>query len=111
MNSRKQSYFIYLLLFIAIVAMVYFNVKQQPNSQGPLTISEIAQQINEIQEATRESVTSISAIGDADGREYAPREVDQHAKLLREQLLSIQERRVPDPYGWISEVKPVVRPA
>ena len=45
MNSRKQSYFIYLLLFIAIVAMVYFNVKQQPNSQGPLTISEIAQQI------------------------------------------------------------------
>ena len=47
MNSRKQSYFIYLLLFIAIVAMVYFNVKQQPNSQGPLTISEIAQQIQE----------------------------------------------------------------
>jgi len=46
-NSRKQSYFIYLLLFIAIVAMVYFNVKQQPNSQGPLTISEIAQQIQE----------------------------------------------------------------
>ncbi len=45
MNSRKQSYFIYLLLIIAIVAMVYFNVKQQPNSQGPLTISEIAQQI------------------------------------------------------------------
>ncbi len=45
MNSRKQSYIIYLLLFIAIVAMVYFNVKQQPNAQGPLTISQIAQQI------------------------------------------------------------------
>ncbi len=45
MNSRNQSYIIYLLLFIAIVAMVYFNVRPQPNTQGPLTISEIAQQI------------------------------------------------------------------
>jgi cell division protease FtsH len=44
-NSRSQSYIIYLLLFIAIVAMVYFNVRQQPNSQGPLTISEVAQQV------------------------------------------------------------------
>ena len=45
MNSRNQSYIIYLLLFIAIVAMVYFNVIQQPKSQGPLTISQVAQQI------------------------------------------------------------------
>jgi cell division protease FtsH len=44
-NSRNQSYIIYILLFIAIVAMVYFNVKQQPNSQGPLTISQVAQQV------------------------------------------------------------------
>ncbi len=45
MKSRNQSYIIYLLLFIAIVAMVYFNVRHQPNSQGPLTISQVAQQI------------------------------------------------------------------
>ncbi|MBE3037976.1 MAG: ATP-dependent zinc metalloprotease FtsH, partial [Chloroflexi bacterium] len=38
---------IYLLLFIAIVAMVYFNVRQQPNAQGPLTISQVAQQIQD----------------------------------------------------------------
>jgi cell division protease FtsH len=44
-NSRNQSYIIYILLFIAIVAMVYFNVKQQPNTPGPLTISQVAQQI------------------------------------------------------------------
>jgi cell division protease FtsH len=44
-KPRNQSYIIYLLLFIAIVAMVYFNVKQQPNTQGPLSISQIAQQI------------------------------------------------------------------
>ena len=45
MNSRNQSYIIYLLLFIAIVAMVYFNIRQQPDAQGPLTISQVAQQI------------------------------------------------------------------
>jgi len=47
LKSRNQSYIIYFLLFIAIVAMVYFNVRQQPNSQGPLTINEVAQQIQE----------------------------------------------------------------
>jgi cell division protease FtsH len=46
-KSRNQSYIIYLLLFIAIVAMVYFNVRQQPNDQGPLTISQVAQQIKD----------------------------------------------------------------
>ncbi len=42
MNSRNQSFIIYLLLGIAIVAMIYFNIRQQPNSEGPLTINEVA---------------------------------------------------------------------
>jgi cell division protease FtsH len=46
-NSRNQSYVIYFLLFIAIVAMVYFNIRQQPDAQGPLTISQVAQQIQD----------------------------------------------------------------
>ena len=45
MKSRNQSYIIYLLLFIAIVAMVYFNIQKQPGAQGPLTISQVAQQV------------------------------------------------------------------
>ena len=45
MKSRNQSYIIYLLLFIAIVAMVYFNIQKQPSSGGPLTISQVAQQV------------------------------------------------------------------
>ena len=45
MKSRNQSYIIYLLLFIAIVAMVYFNIQKQPTAQGPMVISDVAQQI------------------------------------------------------------------
>ncbi|MDW8436176.1 MAG: ATP-dependent zinc metalloprotease FtsH, partial [Candidatus Caldarchaeum sp.] len=41
-NSRNQSFIIYLLLGIAILAMIYFNIQQQPQSQGPLTINEVA---------------------------------------------------------------------
>jgi cell division protease FtsH len=45
LNSRNQSYIIYFLLFIAIVAMVYFNINQKPNAQGPLFINQIAEQV------------------------------------------------------------------
>lgn len=54
-------------------------------------------------------VCPISAIGDADGREYRPAVIDREARLLRERLLAIQERRAPDPHGWIREVAPLVR--
>ena len=54
-------------------------------------------------------VCPISVIGDADGRQYQPAKVDERAPLLREQLLAIQERRAPDPYGWITEVAPLAR--
>ena len=47
MNSRNQSYIIYLLLFIAIVAMVYFNVRQQTDAQQPLTINQLASLIQQ----------------------------------------------------------------
>ncbi len=45
MKSRNQSYIIYLLLFIAIVAMIYFNIHQTPSSQGPMTLDKVAQQV------------------------------------------------------------------
>jgi len=46
-NSRNQSFIIYLLLGIAIVAMIYFNIKNQPESQGPLTINQVAALVQE----------------------------------------------------------------
>ncbi len=55
-------------------------------------------------------VCPISVVGDADGRQYPPAVVDERARELRERLLAIQERRVPDPYGWIREVPRLVPP-
>jgi branched-chain amino acid aminotransferase len=55
-------------------------------------------------------VCPISVIGDTDGREYRPAVIDERARTLRERLLAVQERRAPDPYGWISEVAPLTRP-
>ncbi|MBN2386009.1 MAG: ATP-dependent zinc metalloprotease FtsH [Anaerolineales bacterium] len=45
MNSRNQSYIVYLLLFIAIVVIVYFNIRQNPDAQEPLTINQVAAEI------------------------------------------------------------------
>ena len=56
-------------------------------------------------------VCPISAVGDIDGRQYQPASVDERARVLRERLLAIQERRTPDPYGWITEVAPLVAPS
>jgi len=55
-------------------------------------------------------VCPISVICDADGREYQPTVTDERARVLRERLLAIQERRAPDPHGWTCEVTPLARP-
>ena len=44
-NSRNQSLIIYALLFIAIVAMVFFQIKQQPSTDNILTINQVAADI------------------------------------------------------------------
>ena len=45
-------------------------------------------------------VMPISALADAD-RMYKPQQVNVVAARLRAELLAIQERRTPDPFGWI----------
>lgn len=42
MNSRRQSYLIYVLLFIAIIAMVYFNFRQQNSESNVIAINQLA---------------------------------------------------------------------
>ena len=45
MNSRNQSYVIYVLLFIAIIAMLIYNFTSQGNTQDTLTINQLAADI------------------------------------------------------------------
>ncbi len=46
-NSRNQSLLIYALLFIAIVAMVFFQLRQQPGTDDTLTINQVAADIQQ----------------------------------------------------------------
>ncbi len=45
MKSRNQSFIIYILLFIAIIAMVFFTVNQQSGAQEEIPINELATDI------------------------------------------------------------------
>ncbi|MFH2103139.1 MAG: ATP-dependent zinc metalloprotease FtsH [Chloroflexota bacterium] len=87
MNSRSPSFIIYLLLFVAIVAMVYFNISRQPVSEQPLTINEIAADIQ------RGSISRIVVEGDNRLRVIYPRgdtEVEREAQKEPESTLVSQ---------------------
>lgn len=45
MNSRNQSFLVYLLLLIAIGAMIFIGLRDSSNATEPLTISEVARMI------------------------------------------------------------------
>ncbi len=49
-------------------------------------------------------VAPVAAVGEIGGATHAPAHVDRVAETLREALLAIQERRAPDPFGWVTEV-------
>ena len=96
--------------------MVLARDSGRPIVERAMPIAELLQQLSsgECSEVfscgTAAIVCPISVIGDADGREYRPAKVDDRARILRERLLAIQERRAPDPYGWTCEVTPLSRP-
>ncbi len=52
MSSRNQSYVIYLLLFVAIIAMVVYNFRQQNTSSSVLTLNDVATAIEKGQVST-----------------------------------------------------------
>ncbi len=45
MNSRNQSYVVYVLLFIAIIAMVVYSFSQNTAASGVLTINQLASEV------------------------------------------------------------------
>jgi len=46
-NSRSQSIFVYILLFVAIGAMLYMGFRENANVKEPLTINEVAKAVQD----------------------------------------------------------------
>ncbi|MGD0610050.1 MAG: ATP-dependent zinc metalloprotease FtsH [Anaerolineales bacterium] len=91
MNSRNQSYIIYFLLFVAIVAMVYFNIKQQPATQGPMTISDVAREVqaDKIARIVVNSDSSLSVISSSGQNQIEQTSHKEPETTLVAQLLAL----------------------
>ena len=82
--------------------------------ERPMPIDELLRQIGSgecseiFASGTAAIVSPIGALTENDGSVYVPKSIDVVAARMRESLLSIQERRAPDPYGWTRDV---ARPA
>jgi branched-chain amino acid aminotransferase len=78
--------------------------------EGQMDIDELLTQIGTGQCSelfacgTAAIVMPISALADTDSRIYKPRQTNVAAHELRDALLAIQERRAPDPFGWIKVI-------
>ena len=82
----------------------------KPLHQRRIVIDELLRQITDgrcselFACGTAAIVAPIKQLVDADGSVYAPADTDKVASQLRESLLSIQERRATDTFGWTREV-------
>ncbi len=124
MNSKNQSYIIYLLLFIAIVAMIYFNFRQQPSSEPPLTLSQLATDINAGDKVARiivEDSGTIRAIYKESSGDVERETHKETETTLVEQLISLGvtpenlakvniEAKAPSPWVGIASIGSIVVP-
>ena len=90
-SKRNQSYLVYTLLFIAIIAMVYMSVKQDAAFSEPLTISEVARkvesgEVNRILINANDEIVVISGEGDNAIEQTANKEP---SGTLVEQLINL----------------------
>ena len=115
-NSRNQSLIIYALLFIAIVAMVFFQIRQQPGTDETLTINQVAAdiQLGKVKRIVAESDNRLRVIypGDAQSDVEKIAQKEDGVSLV-EQLLQLgvsADQLTPDkvkveiqpPSSWIS---------
>ncbi len=91
MNNRNQSFMIYALLFIAIIAMVYFQTQQRPATQEVLTINELAADIEsgQVSRIVVENDDRLRAIYIKDGNEVERATQKESRETLVQQLLSL----------------------
>ncbi|MGQ9833748.1 MAG: ATP-dependent zinc metalloprotease FtsH [Candidatus Villigracilaceae bacterium] len=53
MNSKNSSYIVYVLFFIALAAMVYMSLRREGSQAEPLTLSDIAREVQTGEKITR----------------------------------------------------------
>lgn len=91
MNSRSQSIFVYILLFVAIGAMLYMGFRQNPSAAEPLTINQVAQKVQngEVARIIIESDNTITVVyTDGTEEEGVESRKESNATLV-EQLSSL----------------------
>jgi branched-chain amino acid aminotransferase len=85
-----------------------FAVHERPMVLDELLAQIVSGECTEVFACGTAAILSpIGLLTDRDQREYVPIRVDAVAAQLREALLSIQERRAPDPFGWTHDVAPL----
>lgn len=91
-NSRNQSFMIYALLFIAIIAMVFFQMQQRPVTEEVLTINELAAQIEqgEVKRILVENDNRLRVIYSESGAEVVERSTQKESgETLVQQLVAL----------------------
>ncbi len=90
-NSRNQSLLIYALLFIAIVAMVFFNMRQAAATSETLTINQLAADLQQgkVKRIVVEADNRLRVIypGGADGEFERTAQKEENTSLIDELLM------------------------
>ncbi len=91
MNSRSQSIFVYILLFVAIGAMLYMGFRQNPTVAEPLTINQVAQKVKngEVARIIIESDDTITVVYTDGTEEEGVESRKESSATLVEQLASL----------------------
>lgn len=104
MNSRNQSYIIYLMLFIAIIAMVYFNFNQQSRETNAVPINQLAADISagKVSKVILNENQLFITYKNGDLKESS---IDPNSRLIEELvLLGVPAEKLTDP-NLIIEIK------
>ena len=105
MNSRNQSYVIYLLLFIAIIAMLIYNFSAQGASQDAKTINQVAADVQAglVSKIVEDENHLTVTYGDGTRHDST---IDTNATLVQQLLdLGVQSERL-SPDNLLIEIKP-----
>jgi len=104
-NSRNQSYVIYLLLFIAIIAMLVYNFSAQGTSQDAKTINQVAADVQNGQvKRIVEDENHLRVIYD-DGSTHEST-IDTNATLVQQLIDLGVEPQALSPDNLLIEIKP-----